>query len=155
MLVYLVCLISFGCADSARPNDLPKLYPCTITITQSNTPLAGATVEFVPTNQPDAKYHALAITDDNGNVQMSTYGYAGVPLGTYKIIVRKNIDDDFVYAIDESSGEQNIVSYKKYQLVESKFINAETTPHEIEITNKRNHTKTTLDVGEPIKILIE
>jgi hypothetical protein len=152
MLMCLVGLVSAGCADNSRPKDLPQLFPCTIKITQNNVPLAGATVEFVPTNQADAKYRALAITDDSGTVQMSTYGYPGVPSGKYKVVTTKNIDDDFVYAANESTGGRDVVDYKTYRMVEPKFSSAETTPHEIEILNKGKRVNAAFDVGKAIKV---
>jgi hypothetical protein len=61
-----------GCKDSSRPEDLPKLFPCVITITQEGKPLEEASVELVATDQNNAKYKSLSITDAEGRAVMST-----------------------------------------------------------------------------------
>jgi hypothetical protein len=145
-----LCSIS-GCGDSTRPKDLPKLFPCTITITQDNKPLEGASVELVLTDPSDAKYKSLAITNTDGKVVMSTYGHQGVPLGKYKVVVRKNIDDDLVYGTN-SMGKKEVVAYKTYKTVEEQFSDPKTTPHEIEMTGKEKRVEAIFDVGKAIKV---
>jgi hypothetical protein len=44
-----------------------------------------------------------------------------------------------------------VVTYKTYKTVEQQFSNAQTTPHEIEITGKERELKKTFDVGKAIK----
>jgi 5-hydroxyisourate hydrolase-like protein (transthyretin family) len=140
-----------GCKDSSRPEDLPKLFPCVITITQEGKPLEEASVELVAADQNNAKYKSLTITDTEGKANMSTYGHKGVPAGKYKVVVTKNIQDDFIYKEDED-GERELVSYKTYRAVEPQFSNAKTTPHELEITGKGQKPEVTFDVGKAIKV---
>ena len=83
---------------------------------------------------------------------MLTYGYPGAPTGTYKILVRKGIEDDIVYGTDEY-GEQVVASSNTYHLVDAKYANAEQTPHEVEVATKK--TEKTVDVGDPVRVRIQ
>jgi hypothetical protein len=138
-----------GCGDTSKPSDIPPLYPCTVTVTQEGVPLAEAMVEFISAEQ--TKYRAVALTGGNGTVQMSTYGHSGVPIGKYKVVVTKKADDDFVYK-KNSAGENEPVSWNTYKMVEDKYSDAETTPHEIEITGKGRKVEATFDVGKAVKV---
>jgi hypothetical protein len=154
-ILFIVVLILGGCSDSGKPSDLPSLYPCTITVTQDGLPLAEAAVELVSTDPAGAKYRAASITGKDGKVSMTTYGFSGVPIGKYKVVISKNIQDDLVYADNPSTGQKEITSFQKYQTVEPKFSSAETTPHEIEITGKDKKTDHIFDVEKSVKTLIQ
>ena len=151
-LILFVLIVLCGCTPSRRPKDLPKLYPCEITVTQKGTPLAEAVVQLVPT-ETNQKYASAATTGPDGKVVMSTYGFPGVPVGKYKVVVIKNHEDDIVYKTDES-GEKVIVSSNTYRMVETAYSNAKTTPLELEITGKGPKIEKTLEVGEPIRVKI-
>jgi hypothetical protein len=145
----LFFVVVSGCFRSSAPSDLPKLYPCTITITQDNKPLEGATVELI-VSEGQAKYKAVTVTDSRGVAIMSTYGYNGAPSGKYKVVVTKKIEDDFIYGVS-STGAKEVSSSTHYRTVEPKFSNPKTTPHEIEINNNGKITEANFDVGKPIK----
>ena len=146
-ILLLPLLFLFGCADSDRPSDMPKLYPCTVSVIQGGSPLEGAIVTFH--SDTEQKYRPVAYTGTDGNAVMLTYGFPGVPTGKYKITVSKVVDDDFVYGTDED-GMEIIVSSNTYRLVEETHSKVETTPHEIETTTKRGQI--TLDVGAPVRV---
>jgi hypothetical protein len=117
--------------------------------------LEGASVELAATEETDqnnTKYKSLAITDVEGKVAVSTYGYKGVPIGKYKVVVTKNIDDDPIYKTNPSTGREEIISYKTYKTVEPQFSDVKTTPHKIEITGKGKKVEITFDVGKAIKV---
>jgi len=144
--LFLFC----GCSDqSSRPSDLPPLFPCTVLILQDGKPLEGAFVEFHAVTEQ--KYQPAAFTDASGNAVILTYGFSGVPSGTYKVTVIRNIDDDHVYRTD-ADGEQALVSYNIYKTVEDLYSSVETTPFEIEVISKR--VQETFDVGKAIKVLL-
>jgi hypothetical protein len=153
-ILIIVALIIVGCSPNNKPSDLPPLYQCVITITQENLPLADAKVEFIQIAPAEAKYRAASITDNNGKVSMTTYGFAGVPIGKYKVVITKIIQDDLVYEDNPSTGQKEIVDFKKYATVESKYSSAETTTHEIEITGKEKKIEKTFNVGKTVKLLI-
>jgi hypothetical protein len=151
-LIYYTMLSLFlvGCSRSSVPNDLPKLYPCTITITQDGKPLEKATVELF-SSEGQAKYKSVTITNPQGVAIMSTYGYQGTPIGKYKVVVSKDIEDDFIYGMS-STGTKEVTASTLYRTVEAQYSDAKTTPHEIEITGKEKITEATFDAGKPIKV---
>ncbi|MDR2641985.1 MAG: hypothetical protein LBC74_04250 [Planctomycetaceae bacterium] len=91
------------------------------------------------------------MTNAEGKAVISTYGFAGAPIGKYKVIVRKNVDDDLVYGTNSTGGKE-VVAFKIYRTVEPQFSDVKTTPHEIEITGKEKKVEATFDVGKAIKV---
>jgi hypothetical protein len=150
-ILFIAALMIAGCSASDKPTDLPSLYPCTVIITQDNSPLAEAAVEFVPVDSANAKYRAASITGEDGKVFMKTYGFSGVPIGKYKVVVSKEILDDLVYADNPSTGQKEVVHFKRYQMIEPKYLSAATTPLEIEITGKKKNEQYLFDVGQPVR----
>ena len=140
-------LVLCGCAKDSRPTDLPPLVACTISVTQGGAPLADAYVELK--SQDVQKYRPSAQTDAAGNAVILTYGHPGAPVGKYKILVSKNIEDDIVYGKDEY-GEQAVISSNIYKTVEDSYADAEKTPHEIEVTSTK--TQTAIDVGTAVRV---
>ncbi|MDR0870204.1 MAG: carboxypeptidase-like regulatory domain-containing protein [Planctomycetaceae bacterium] len=88
-LLLIIFVLSFvaGCGREQKPADLPKLYPCRVTIQMKGTPLDGALVSLLPEN---GKWSAAGMTDAQGIVKLSTQTYSGVAEGTYKVTVSKN-----------------------------------------------------------------
>ncbi|MDR3109434.1 MAG: hypothetical protein LBU65_07080 [Planctomycetaceae bacterium] len=68
----------------------------------------GATVELI-LSEGQAKYKAVTITDSQGIAVMSTYGSAGVPLGKYKVVVSKKVEDNFIYG-ESSTGTKEVIA---------------------------------------------
>jgi hypothetical protein len=152
----LFCVLFFvsGCNnDSSRPSDLPPLFSCTITVLQDEKPLDGAMVFLVPIDASGSKYQASSITDEQGIAAISTYGFAGVPAGQYKVTIMKTIEDDLVYGKD-AYGDDTVTDSTTYHLVDTKFSSAESSPYEIEITGK-GKAKLTADVGKAIKTKVK
>jgi len=144
--LFLLC----GCSDPSRPADLPPLFPCTITVIQGGVPLEGAFVELVL--MPDGqKFRPSAATDANGNAEILTYGFVGAPVGRYKILIRKSIDDNIVYGTNEY-GERVEISADRFMVIAERYSRIETTPHEVEVTTRR--TQLTVDVGEAVRIRV-
>jgi hypothetical protein len=141
-----------GCGnDSSRPKDLPPLYPCNLTITQDGQPLVEATVRFVSVD--DGKWNPVAFTDAAGHVEMKTYSFNGVPAGKYKVLIEKEVKENVVEVKNEVTGATEEKSYTLYRIVDEKYSDAKTTPHEIEVTGK-NKATATFDVGKAIKQLL-
>lgn len=151
LAIFSIFLFS-GCTKSSRPDDLPPLFPCTITVTQDGANLADALVELVP--QDSIPYSPSSMTDSDGDAVLKTYGFSGAPAGKYKIVVRKTIEDDIVHGTDEY-GNQAVVSSTRYNLVEDTYTQAKQTPHEIEVASNSKGTKLTIDVGKAIREAIK
>lgn len=138
-----------GCKKDNRPTDMPPLFPAVVTIVQEGVPLSGAAVSFVPLDGAAAKYQAIGGTNDEGKVTMKTYGFEGAPAGKYKVTVRKLVIEGGEM-VTNSDGEEVRQGGREYQGVEQKFMNAESTPHEIEVTAS-GVAPDTFDVGKAIK----
>ncbi|MDR1477415.1 MAG: hypothetical protein LBJ00_00560 [Planctomycetaceae bacterium] len=131
---------------------MPKLYSCKITITQDNLPLEDAFVSLVPQDQNNSKWHPSGKTDSSGIAQIMTYGFSGVPVGNFKITVKKTVMEDPIYSTN-SNGEKEIVDYKSvYSVIEKKYANPETTPFTVEISGVVTFD---FDVGKAIKLKLK
>lgn len=150
LVVAFVLVTLGGCKKDNRPEDLPPLFPCVVTITQEGVPLEGAAVSFAAVDGSNAKYRAVGTTNAEGKATMKTYSFEGSPTGKFKVAVRKLVVEEGATTTN-SDGEEVASNRKEYQAVEQKFIDAKTTPHEIEITGDKNTVEATFDVGKAQK----
>jgi len=88
----LVCLfMGSGCSRQLRPADMPKLYPCKITILDKDgNPLPNVLVAVSPENpcteDPNSKWRASSSTDASGVADIKTIGkYRGLPTGQFRV----------------------------------------------------------------------
>jgi hypothetical protein len=158
MKYYTFILILFfatftGCGQrSQRPDDLPQLSPCKITVTQDGVPLQEANVVMF-SKETSVKYrNATGMTDNNGIAEMRTYGFSGVPVGVYKIMVKKTILEGAKEYVDEL-GTPQVSGGKDYNLVNQKYQDEKTTDLEIEVTSGNNEIS--IDVGKPVHELYQ
>jgi hypothetical protein len=147
--VFIFCaLFFFGCSrNNSLPPDLPKLYPCRITVMQDGKPLSDASVTLLANDKSVLYNSASGMTNSNGIVSLRTYGVDGVPTGNYKITVSKHVEEGATEYTDVS-GLKQTKNGIWYSLIESKFVTEETTPLEIEITAGKNEK--IIDVGKSV-----
>lgn len=135
-----------GCSQQKRPDGMPELYPCTITITQDGKPFEGAIVRLYSN---DVVFHVSGTTNASGTAVMLTHGeFKGAPEGTYKVTVSKEekefIEPESVTAAREKAKEQGeafeepALPYKFYSYVEKEYTSKETTPLEITVSKGKN-----------------
>ena len=157
-LTLVLCVLS-GCQGEKRPDGLPELFPCVITIIQGGQPLEGADIRLVPEDR-QLGWTSNGKTDASGKAKISTHtGFAGAPAGTFKVLVSKmEMSPSQVPEItkDASPAERaeyaNKISAEKrirYTLVKREFDDVKATPHSITIAIGKNEA--TFDVGEAIK----
>jgi hypothetical protein len=86
LLAVSICLC--GCSGGGgTPDDLPDLYPVTVTVTQQGQPIGEATVVFAPAS---GNWGASGITDAAGTCQLRTLAeYDGVAQGQYRVSIKK------------------------------------------------------------------
>ena len=150
-IAFMLTVLSMtGCSKDSRPSDLPPLFPCEMTITQAENPLAGASVSLVSLDEANTKYQAPAVTDGNGRAVLVTYGFDGIPAGRYKVCVWKTVVEGVTQRTDKD-GELVASLGTDYRTVERRYADAKTTPHEVEISGKGGATKASFDVGKAIK----
>ena len=96
-------------------------------------------MNLVPADGVIAKYNAVGVTDAQGKAIIKTYGFEGAPAGKYKVTVRKLVVEE---------GAKVTIHGPEYQAVERKYMDAKTTPHEVEILNSKKAVEMTFDVGK-------
>ncbi|MDR3183490.1 MAG: hypothetical protein LBT89_11350 [Planctomycetaceae bacterium] len=83
----LSVFIFAGCGQNLppKPEGLPKLYPCSISVTFGGEAKGGVRAVLEPEDE-DSKWKPNGMTNDEGKViPTTTYGYQGVPTGTYTL----------------------------------------------------------------------
>lgn len=149
----LRCLLLFnvlvltGCFEK-RPDGMPDLVPCTISVIQQGARLADANVALYPLDE--SKWTASGGSDASGNAEIHTWGtYRGVPVGKYKVTVTK-VDVEKVETRPSGSGRGK--SPNSYHLVDLKLGEKDTTPLEIEVV--KGTKRYSVDAGAPVRELI-
>lgn len=141
---------------------MPKLYPCSITLTQENTPLAAATVTLVSTD-PDFHWAAGGTTDSNGVCVVRTRGkYQGAPEGTFKVTAKKFEGDKSMYPDIPPTNEAEFATWTKqkqsenlktYRLIDEQYMSVDSTPLEVEVVPGKNRFG--FDLGTLVKVPVE
>lgn len=147
-----VAVAVLGCSSSSRPDGMPVLHPCSLTITQGNTPLEGVSV-YLHHPTISKQWSISGTTNATGVAVMQTHGrFPGVPAGTFKVVVAKNeseggFEGDGIETPRVDEGPQKI-----YSLIEEKYLKEETTPHQLDVNSK---TSRSFDVGAPVRVLLQ
>ena len=148
-------LILSGCGGTSRPADLPRLYPCTIAVTQDGSPLSDAVATLVSTD-PSFKWAVFAQLDSSGKGKVFTQGlFPGAPEGEYKVVLSKeeSVSESIgpVVAPDPKAdfiiGTPSILTV--FTLVEKQYTDAQTTPLSLTISSKGNDQQ--FDCGKPVR----
>ena len=98
IIVLLLLLAGIGgCGSPAKPDGLPTLYSCKITITQSGQPLDDAIVQFHGVNN-SVPWTVSGVTNRAGIAAMKTQAqFAGAPEGEYIVTVTKKVQEKSQY----------------------------------------------------------
>ncbi len=146
-LAVLLFLVACGCSAESVPDGLPDLYPTTLTIHQSGSPLVGASVQLIATDPVLGKWVSGGSTNAKGEVVVMTHGnFEGAPAGKFKVTVNKTQTEGQVAGNDPGVSSP----VKMYDLVDAKFRSVTTTPVEVEITAGENKPNV-IDVGAAVK----
>ena len=149
-----------GCSkDRALPPGMPKLYPCTLKITQEGEPLVSAIVKLHSQGEPIA-WTVSGKTDETGTVIIFTDGYfKGAPAGEYKITVDKleSVAPPMPAVLPTGEAELQALynkqeaETKEYRLVEPVYCKVDSSPLSISIDKKK--TEASFDVGKKYREL--
>jgi hypothetical protein len=152
LLSFIVVLVfQAGCGkDHNRPDDLPKLYPVSITVTQDGKPLEEATVTLYA-KTPTKYGTGSAKTNASGVAVIRTYGYNGVPVGQYTVTVEKR-GVEGAKEVTMEDGATDFVGGKIFQYVEAQYANESSTPFSIDVTEKG--ATDTFEVGKPVHVYL-
>ena len=155
--ILILLLIQSGCGGPQKPEGMPQLYPCSITIIQDDAPLAGAIVSLVSQNG-DGKWSSSAQTDEKGVAKLITYGqFQGAPEGNYHVTVSKRISDGDPPPpnVDENGrvlGPPVTVVPSYIELVAMEYTSSKSTPLTIEVKPAKKGNDQTFDVGKAVQV---
>lgn len=149
----MLIVLSTGCSKTPKPDGFPEVYPCAISIVQDDQPLSGASVMLVPETNGERNWVVSGGTDANGVARLYTHGkYPGAPAGKYKVTVSKLLVEGELPSDKPVSPSASVPTPKSYDLVDTLYKNARTTPFEIEIGSQKNAQM--FDVGKAVRLLI-
>ncbi|MDO5580374.1 MAG: hypothetical protein Q4G69_04525 [Planctomycetia bacterium] len=138
-----------GCSGEKRPDGMPKLYPCRITILQEGKPLANATVDLVSKNG-SFKWSIMGTTDANGLAELRTHSlYKGVPSGTFSVAVEKREPESDPKKLENLPPEQRNKPIKIFSYVDAKYTSSDTSP--LEMTVEKSPVSKEFDLGKPVR----
>ncbi|MDR0336162.1 MAG: hypothetical protein LBI18_03630 [Planctomycetaceae bacterium] len=139
-LILSICVVAFfGCNNNgSRPEGMPRLVPCVVTVLSEGQPLSEVDVAF-HSSDSTFRWGSNATTDSNGKAVMATYGqFFGVVEGEYSVTVTKLERETF-------DNEHPPKQIKVFTLTDVQYTNPQTTPLKITVSGK---TTQTFDVGK-------
>ena len=153
-----VLFFCISCSGVKKPDDLPDLFPTTITILQEGQPVADATVNLLP--EGNSKWFAGGKTDAQGKCIIRTQGkYDGTPAGKFNVVVYKTVTQESetrkqpepTDPVEAKAYYDKIAKEEKiHDFIDLKYKKPTTTDLKLEITSGMNEQ--TYDVGKPVKI---
>ncbi len=151
--------------EESRPKDLPKLYSTRLILTQEGRPLADAVVAVVSADETSV-WSGVGITNASGEAVLYTNGhYAGVPEGTFKVLVSKVVSEHSQPVPSEPDPKTDRLAWvqwqqkyhgdhmipKSFMAVELQYSKRSSTPLQITVSaDKANEF--TLDAGQSVSI---
>jgi hypothetical protein len=146
IFLFLIFLL-LGCTRSNRPDGLPKLYPCVITVTQNGDPVADVSVQLI--SKQESIWPVTGITNTSGNAKLVTYGqFPGAPLGDYTVVFSKTTTVSLKQGNEFQSGITEV-----YSLINVEHTQPETSKLEMSIEKGTNQK--TFELGAPVRILTD
>lgn len=150
-VLLLILLAGLSCRHDSRPDDLPKLTPCVLTLTQAQAPLAGAIVNLY-SRDSHLKWTISGITDASGRVALKTHGrFPGVPEGEYIVVVIKT---EIEQPIKPTVGADGTDVHPggpltHYHLVDPQYSDRKTSP--LHQTVQGRSVQAAFELGAPVR----
>ncbi|MDO5553354.1 MAG: carboxypeptidase-like regulatory domain-containing protein [Planctomycetia bacterium] len=140
-------LLPLGCNGQKRPDGMPKLMPCAITIQQDGAPVSDATILLTAKNG-DCPWVVSGTTDTTGTAKIQTHSlYNGAPAGVFTVTVEKTES-----TAEKSDVEKLTKPYEVYSLVAKEYTDKTTSP--LELTIEKKAVTQTFDLGPACRILL-
>ncbi len=154
LLGILTLATCVSCAKVQKPDGMPDLYPCTVTLTQGGEPLEGALIHCQSDDPKLIRWAVTGQTDAKGVAKIFTMGkYEGAPAGTFAVVVTKEETEGAEESAPTDIGEASTGGQTGtvFSLVSLEFTTKETTP--LRITVEANgDSKFDLDCGEKTRV---
>ncbi|MDR0336871.1 MAG: hypothetical protein LBI18_07260 [Planctomycetaceae bacterium] len=116
ILLLLVALLLSGCNN--KPDNVPEIFSCTISVTNGSTPIADVFIVVAP-EVGGAEWSMSGTTNTNGiaTIRTSRLGWQGngIPAGTYRVSLSK------IPTVPEISAEE----YQRLSAEEQEMYNNE------------------------------
>lgn len=160
LAIFLVLFSVGGCAPKGpvRPDGLPTLFPCEITITQEDKPLVGALVELRNKSQPSS-WATDGVTDENGVAKIKINGtFPGAPEGEYQVLVTKSelspsklpeTPPTDPIELGKWNQARSLEPRDVFRLVEAQYGDSQKSPHSVTVS--KDGGKGAFDVGKAIR----
>ena len=134
-LLTIALITIVGCGPK-RPEGLPKLVGCVLTIQyEDGSPVDKAMVSLAPENADLRQWSISGSTDASGVVTIHTNAdFAGAPAGKYKVVVRK-----VELVPTDKKDEYGEPIMESFNLIAEEFTNAGKTPHSLEVGSNPVH----------------
>lgn len=160
--VTITCIILLnllGCSGPKKPDGLPTLHSCKVTITQSGKPLDGAIVQLHGVNN-SVPWTVNGVTDRSGVAVIKTQTlFSGAPEGKYIVSVTKNVQEESQLPAsppeDKEEREKWFDAKESERLavhshVSSKFTSRVRSDLRMTVTSNPAQNMETFDVGQPV-----
>lgn len=146
--VLVLLVLEMGCSRTPKPDGLPVLRSCKITITQEGKGVEGVTVMLSPKEGENCPWAVTGVTDSGGTAQIQTHGnYRGAPEGTFRVLLSKELIDGANFESMERPSAKNPMII--YSLVDTKYTKLDTTP--LELTVGRWGARETFEIGPAVR----
>ncbi|MDO5553150.1 MAG: hypothetical protein Q4G68_05265 [Planctomycetia bacterium] len=140
----IIALIGFTGCKKKGPDDMPKLYPCTITVTMGNSPVDNALIYLSPKSETQQKWYASGFTDAGGVCSVKTISeYKGAAEGEYTVIITKEIVDP-----EWKADPNNLTPPVNVSAIPLQYSDAKETPLSVTVQKETNNFNLEL---EPFK----
>ena len=147
VLIFPLVVIGFCGCGQKLPDGMPRLHPCTITVTMNGKPLEKAKVTLFPEEggENQGRWGCAGFTNSSGSVTMKTDGrYQGIPAGKYVVTVyRVDIEEREYQGYFE---EQQLPPPKSTVIVDLKYDDPEQSPLVLEVGRTGNEKKFAFEV---------
>ncbi|MDR1960491.1 MAG: hypothetical protein LBQ54_15885 [Planctomycetaceae bacterium] len=143
VLLFFVTAACVSCSRRPkleRPDGLPKLHPCSVTVTFGGHAMEGILVTLIP--EDGSKWQPNATTDNEGTATPNaSFGFKGAPAGKYTVA--------FTYVTDNPDyDERNPKSRRFLSLIPLKYGRDQST-EKLEIkAGEKNRFSYELEAGE-------
>ncbi|MDR1964214.1 MAG: hypothetical protein LBQ50_10580 [Planctomycetaceae bacterium] len=151
--IIVLLLITVSCISCnyrpklERPEGMPELHPCSVTVTFGGSAMQAVIVSLIPV-ESNSEWKPTGTTDKNGTAMPSaSYGFKGVPEGKYFVAFTRTVDNPNYDENDPQSPPARSLIPWKYSIGKS------TETLEIK-AGEKNKFSLALDAGEelvPIK----
>lgn len=150
VVLFCISLLTLSGCSEKRPEGMPKLYPCTVSVIQDGKPLSEASISLIPVDS-SSRWASGGLTNESGKAEMQIFGkYKGAAPGKYYLCINKTEEGPISSDIRQPGSEATEPDI--FDLIAPKFGDIDTAQIVEVVENRKNAW--TVDVGSAVRILI-